>query len=537
MALMKRSYRKFTSIVAFLICSTVMALPANAQKPFSKKYNVLFIMVDDLKPELGCYGSAVVKSPNIDELAKSSTTFTAAYCQQAVCGPTRTSLLTGLRPDKTKVWDLKTKFRDENPEIVSLPQYFKANGYFTMGMGKVFDLSNTDKEGDAVSWSVPHQKTFPLAKGYENIAYGIYQSEKIKAIVRDEGNEGREEQEFYGPNKNPAIRYSTECLDVPDNAYMDGAMADYAIRQLKELKNKKQPFFMAVGFKKPHLPFIAPQKYWDLYDRNKIDLAAFTQKAAGSPDFAYHNAGELRNYAADIKSLDEKSQLLLLPEEKQRELIHGYYACISYTDAQIGKLLAALKANGLDKNTIVVLLGDHGWHLGDHSLWCKHSNFEQAVHVPLMFKMPGITNGSKSNSMVEFTDIYPTLCELTGLKTGKHLDGKSLKPVLQNKNAVVHDYAISQYPRGFNNDPRGIMGYSLRNKQYRYTEWIGGSFTTAQLFDVSKVKAVELYDYVNDPLETKNLAAEPGMEKVAKEMSEKLHEYYAQQFRTAGVVN
>jgi arylsulfatase A-like enzyme len=512
------------ALSAFLLMIT---LPGYAQK--SKKYNVLFIAVDDLKPELGCYGSSVVKSPNINELAASSTTFTSTYCQQAICGPTRASVLTGMRPDRTKIWDLKAKLRDESPDIVSLPQYFKANGYYTLGMGKVFDPSNTDKDGDAISWSVPFKKSFLLAKGYENIAYGIYQSPALKQIVEAEGNEGKEEQEFYGPNKNQTIRYSTECLDIPDNAYMDGAMADYAVEQLKSLKNNKQPFFMAVGFKKPHLPFIAPKKYWDLYERNKIELASFQQKAVNSPDVAYHNSGELRNYVADIKSLDDKGMLLKLPEEKQRELIHGYYACVSYTDAQIGKLLASLKANGLDKNTIIVLWGDHGWHLGDHSLWCKHSNFEQATKVPLIIKAPGITKGKKFTGLTEFVDIFPTVCQLAGLPVNSQLDGKSLLPVLKNNSIKGKEHAISQYPRGAGDGPKEIMGYSIRNKRYRFTEWIKG-FTTNKVFDEKNVVAVELYDYNEDPDETKNMANEPEMALVIKEMSAELHNYYKTQF-------
>jgi iduronate 2-sulfatase len=521
---------KFKSSIIFSVTTLIALLLFN--NVVAQKKNVLFIIVDDLKPELGCYGSKIVKSPNIDELAKTSTLFSSAYCQQAICGPTRASVLTGLRPDKTQVWDLKAKMRDMLPNVVTLPQYFKSNGYLTMAMGKVFDQSNTDKFGDSASWSVPLQKTFKLAKGYEDIAYGFYQNPIVKQKTKALGDSGKDETAFYGPDKEMSIRFSTECLDVPDNAYMDAAMADYAVKQLKDLKKQKQPFFMAVGFKKPHLPFIAPKKYWDLYDRSKIKLAQFVDKAAGSPDFAYHNAGELRSYAADIKPLDDKQNTLKLSEEKQKELLHGYYACISYTDAQIGKLINALKANGLDKNTIVVLIGDHGWHLGDHSQWCKHSNFEQAVKVPMIVKIPGVSKGQKNNNLVELVDLYPTLCNATNLKAEKYLDGQNLIPTIKNPNVKTKGFSISQYPRGFGGDPRGIMGYSIRTNQYRFTQWIGDKFTTAQMFDEKKVKAIELYDYINDPLETKNLANEPAMKFEVLKLSQMLNSYYQLQFET-----
>lgn len=509
-----------------LLISVSAVSPIFSQKT---KFNVLFIAVDDLKPELGCYGSTVVQSPNIDRLASSATTFINAYCQQAICGPTRASLLTGLRPDRTKVWDLKAKLREVSPGIISLPQYLKNNGYYTAGMGKIFDLSNTDKDGDAISWSVPFQKTFPLAAGYEDIAFGIYQSAHIKEIVKADGDNGKGEDQFYGPNKNQKIRYATECLDVPDNAYMDGAMADYAIQQLAQLKNNKQPFFLAVGFKKPHLPFVAPKKYWDLYDRSKIVLASFRAKAANSPEIAYHNGGELRNYGADIKPLNEKGITLQLPDEKQRELVHGYYACISYVDAQIGKLMQALKENNLDKNTIVVLWGDHGWHLGDHSLWCKHSNFEQATRVPLIIKVPGVTSGKKHMGFAQFIDVFPTISELAGLEVKSYLDGKSLVPALKKNKTIINSYAISQYPRGNGDGPKEVMGYTIRVGQYRYTEWVKG-FTTAMPFDPGKVVAVELYDYAKDPLETTNVAANPDKKNIVAHLAMQLHAFYKQQY-------
>lgn len=498
----------------------------------AQKYNILFIAVDDLKPDIRSFGFPETKTPGIDKLATTSTIFTSAYCQQAVCGPTRASLLTGLRPDKTQVWDLQTMIRDKNPDVVTLPQLFKQNGYQTIGMGKIFDPRSVDKEADALSWSVPYKKKFPLAAGYEDLAYETYQSADIKAkekagIKMGGGEEAKSE-----------VKVSTENLDVPDDAYMDGAMTNYAVKQIKELKTSTTPFFMAVGFKKPHLPFVAPKKYWDLYDRNKVSLAVWQKKSINGPDVAYHNSGEMRSFndIVPVENGGKKSDLLQLPEAKQRELIHGYYACISYIDAQIGKLVDALKENGLDKNTIIVIWGDHGWHLGDHSLWNKHSNFEQAARAPLLLYVPGITNGKNYIQPVEFVDIYPTLCELTGLPVASYLDGKSLVSALKDNNAKVKDFAISQYPRGAGKGARETMGYSLRNKQYRYTEWVGNFFNTAKPFNVADVKAVELYDLVNDPNETNNLAADPKMKEVVDELAAQLHGYYAQQYKTAGII-
>lgn len=496
------------------------------------KYNILFIAVDDLKPDINSFGFKEIKTPEIDKLSKSSTIFTSAYCQQAVCGPTRASLLTGLRPDKTQVWDLQTLIRDKNPDIVTLPQLLMSKGYQTIGMGKIFDPRSVDKMSDELSWSVPFKKKFKLAKGYEDLAFETYQSSSIKEMEKKGVKMGG------GEDAKSEAKISTECLDVPDDAYSDGAMANYAVNQLKELKNASSPFFLAVGFKKPHLPFVAPKKYWDLYDRNKVSLAVWQKKSINGPEIAYHNSGELRNFNDIIpdETTGQKDNLLHLPEDKQRELIHGYYACISYIDAQIGKLMNALKENGLDKNTIVVIWGDHGWHLGDHSLWNKHSNFEQATRAPLIFSVPGITTGKNYTQPTEFVDIYPTLCELIGIPIANYLDGKSLVPALKNNNYTVKEYSISQYPRGAGKGARETMGYTLRNKKYRFTEWVGNYFNTAKPFNKNDIKAIELYDLINDPNETNNLAGSTKMQQILDEMSEQLHAYYAQQYKTAGIV-
>jgi iduronate 2-sulfatase len=499
----------------------------------AKKMNVLFIAVDDLKPNINSFGDKFAITPNIDKLAQVSTVFTNTQCQQAVCGPSRASLLTGVRPDKTQIWDLKTLIRDKNPNIVMLPQYFKQNGYQTIGMGKIYDPRSVDKQLDAVSWSVPYTKKYKLAAGYEDLAFETYQSADIKAKEKAGVKMGG------GDDVKSEVKVSFENMDVPDDAYNDGAMANYAISQLKDLKSSATPFFLAVGFKKPHLPFVAPKKYWDMYDRNKMVLAPYQQKSENGPDVAYHNAGEMRSFndIVPVEADEKKGALLRLPNDKQKELLHGYYACISYVDAQIGKIMDALKANGLDKNTIVVIWGDHGWHFGDHSLWAKHSNFEQAARAPMLFSVPGLTNGKNYKQPAEFVDIYPTLCELNGLPVGAYLDGKSLVPALKNNDTKIKDFAISQFPRGGKgNGSREFMGYTLRNNQYRFTEWVGNSFTTAKPFNQADVSAVELYDLINDPNETKNIVADPKNKKLVEELTKQMHGYYEQQYKTAGVV-
>jgi arylsulfatase A-like enzyme len=302
--------------------------------------------------------------------------------------------------------------------------------------------------------------------------------------------------------RGPAV----ECADVPDDTYHDGKLTGMATQLLDSLSKNNKPFFLAVGYLKPHLPFVAPKKYWDMYRRNQFEPAPFQKKAINSPDIAYHASGELKFYN-DIPPFDSYSEdeLKHLPDEKQLEVIHGYYAAISYMDAQVMKLLEELDRLKIRENTIIVLWGDHGWHLGDHGLWNKHSNFEQAARVPLIMSVPGKPAGIRASGMCEFVDVFPTLCDLTNLPIPKYLDGISLVPAINNPSAELRAYALSQYPRG--NDK---MGYSIRTERYRYTEWFAGGFLTNKKYDPNLVIATELYDYQNDPLETKNLIDDPN---------------------------
>jgi arylsulfatase A-like enzyme len=309
---------------------------------------------------------------------------------------------------------------------------------------------------------------------------------------------------------------------------MDGALVNKAKTILSDLAKGGNPFFFAVGFAKPHLPFVAPKKYWDLYDRNTVPLAQFTEHAAESPEFAYHNSGELRAYS-DIPGIpgipgikSYTTNHIGLPVDKQRELVHGYYAAVSYADAQIGKLLDELERLGLAENTIVVLWGDHGWHLGDHDLWCKHSNFEQATRSPLIISAPWIRK-SKTSSPTEFVDIFPTICDLAGVDVPKKLDGESLVPLMKKPGSKVKEFAVSQYPR------KSLMGYSIRTDQYRLTYWMKDIYRSSMPFDTSIIVGKELYDYKTDPLETRSEVNNKKYKKVQQELDAQIVKFLKSQ--------
>lgn len=442
-------------LLACLLASTVA--------PAADRPNVLLICVDDLKPILGCYGDTLVKSPNIDRLAKRSTLFERAHCNQAVCSPSRNALLVGLRPQTLGIYDLATNFRRARPDAVTLPQHFKQHGWRTEAMGKVFHVGHGNTN-DERSWSVPHWNSKTA------VQYALPESKGKR-----EGDD--------------AHRAPVESADVPDSAYADGAVADEAIRRLQAAKQKpNEPFFLAVGLIRPHLPFVAPKKYWDLYDRAAFKLAEVRTPPEGAPSYAPQFGGELRQYSDIPKKGD-------LDDELQRTLIHGYHASISYMDAQLGRVIDELDRLELAKNTIIVLWGDHGWHLGDHGIWCKHTNYEQAARIPLLIAAPGVSGGSRSSALVETVDVYPTLCELAGLAPVDGLEGKSLAKVLRDPKTNHRDHVIHVYPRGQH------LGRAIRTDRYRLVEWktIGESTSTAEF---------ELYDYQSDPLERKNLAAD-----------------------------
>ena len=484
--------------------------------PDRERPNILFIAVDDLRPELGCYGNKYVISPNIDRLARSGMVFFNAFCQSAVCNPSRASLMTGLRPDSLKVWDLKTEMRSVAPDVMTLPQYLMKNGYFTTAVGKIYH----NVFPDSLSWSEPemHIKGFPFDPDAvyfsdENLAHIEMRKRQIVAN-HNEGKFIDRLGEWYVKAR------ATECIDVPDNAYYDGAQTDYAVRKLRELRDRKEPFFLAVGYYRPHLPFNAPKKYWDLYDRSKIPLAENPYLPENMPSMAISNNQELRGYF-DCKNLPAALDGAV-SEDTARLLKHGYYASVSYTDAQVGRLLDALEKEGLSKNTIVILWGDHGWKLGEHRSWAKMTNFEIDTRAPLIISVPGMkAKGKTTTSITEFVDIYPSLCELAGLPVPKGLAGKSVVPLLDNPEAGGKHAAYSQYLReGGWRGPDGItyMGYTVRTDQFRYVEWYN--------WDTHQLAAKELYDHRRDHGENRNIAGDPAFSGTMAELARQLRKCF-----------
>jgi iduronate 2-sulfatase len=507
------------------------AIVAGASVPFQdvragvrKPPNVLFVAVDDLRPELGCYGHGVVRSPNIDRLAREGMRFNRAYCQVAICSPSRASLMTGLRPDSSGVVDNVTYFRDTVPDVVTLPQHFHNHGYETAYVGKIYHGAMRDEEK---SWS---RKAVYAKPGFRRDVGG-YQLAENQALVehrREEVKQTYGQIQLGGLACGPAV----ESADVPDDAYQDGRSTESAIATLRRLKGGK-PFFLGVGFHKPHLPFVAPKKYWDLYDPAEIDLADNPFVPKDAPSVGMHSSFELR-----VRHGVPKSGAI--PDKMARNLIHGYLACVSYVDAQIGRIITELERLGLRDDTIIMLWGDHGWHLGEHTLWGKATNFEIATRCPLIVSAPGVKKtGRSSDALVELLDMYPSLCELAGLSVPEHVEGRSLVPVLSNPSHRGKSAAFSQFPcpalrewaamplspemRGTFFGPlvRGVeeklkaeapdrysedlysnhlMGYSMRTDRYRFTIWIDTRDPDAEPV------AVELYDHRNDPDENANVA-------------------------------
>ena len=463
---MKRTSLVVTSLLLF--CIHLQA----ADPP-----NVLLLMVDDLKPSFGAYGEPWVHSPNLDKLAASGTRFDSAYCNQAVCAPSRNNLLVGSRSTSTGVYSLGYHIRKAIPNVVTLPQHFKNHGYHAAGIGKVFHIGHGNVN-DELSWSVPFQP-----------------DKVIDYVLKDStGGELTREEAYFSNQKLGKIKSlprgaAWENADVDDDAYADGRIATEGIKRLNAYRKSGEPFFLALGFTKPHLPFCAPKKYWELYDPEKLPTAAYTQPPKGAPKYAGKTLGELNQY----KPIPQDGPLT---DEMTRTLIHGYYAAVSYMDAQVGRVLDELKRLQLQQDTIVVLWGDHGYHLGDHGSWTKHTNYEQANRIPLVIVAPGTTRAGTSNkSPVETVDIYPTLCELAGLPIPdgpQSIDGESLVPLLNGTADSVSDHAYHCFPKA------GKMGRAIRTQRYRMVEW--------KSFGSNGPAEFELYDYQHDPLETQNIA-------------------------------
>ena len=446
----------------------------------AEKPNVLFIAIDDLRPELGCYGEKAIRSPNIDKLASAGVVFERAYCQLAVCNPSRVSIMTGLRPDSTKVWDLATRFRHTIPDAVTLPQQFMKHGYHAVSHGKVFHNPWPDNQ----SWSEPH------AWPEESSLWSDKAKQRLAEYREKMRVDGRSESQI-----NRIRAQATEVVNTPDHKHIDGAIAEQALAAMKRLAKQDKPFFLAAGFIRPHLPFVVPRKYWELYDANAIPASPNPSLPKNSPSFAMNTMYELRDYF-DFDGTPPPDQGSLT-QAQQRRLKHGYYASVSFIDSLVGRLLSELESLDLADNTIVVLWGDHGWKLGEHNSWCKQTNYEIDARVPLIIRVPNAkANGQKTEALVELVDVYPTLCELARLPVSEHLDGRSMVPLLSNARQPWKQAAFSQFRR---QDGRvQLMGYSMRTDRYRYIEW--------QDRRTREVVAAELYDHVNDPNENTNIA-------------------------------
>ena len=445
--------------------------------------NILLLLVDDLKPALGCYGDRWAITPNIDRLAAQGVRFESAYCNQSVCAPSRNTLLLGVRSTTLGVYSLGRNFRQAAPDAVTLPQYFMNHGYRTEAVGKVLHTGHGNHE-DPASWSVAPQ----LEKVVE---YLLPENSAGGRLTREDAFFTNQMLGKVGSLPKGAAWEST---DVPDRAYADGRIAEEGIRRLRAASRRPdQPFFLALGFVKPHLPFTAPQKYWDQHDPKKFTIAPDQTHPEGAPNWAGKRGGEIVNYTPlTVENLREDAM--------QRKLLHGYYATSTFVDAQIGKVLNELERLGLESNTVIVLWGDHGWHLGDHGYWTKHTNYEQANRIPIIVVAPGrgLAAGRSTRQLTESVDLFPTLAELAGLpepNVPQGLDGLSLAPVLRDPSHEIRDHAYHCYPR------RGRMGRAIRTERYRLVEWRSVATPDAPA-------EYELYDYVDDPGEKRNLASE-----------------------------
>jgi sucrose-6-phosphate hydrolase SacC (GH32 family)/arylsulfatase A-like enzyme len=458
---------------------------------FAAPLNVLFIAIDDLRPELGCYGAKHIQSPNIDRLAQRGLLFERAYCQQAVCNPSRASILSGCRPDTTKVMANNTFMRPMMPDVVSLPQHFKNNGWYSVSLGKIFHHSEKEPGNDPLSWSEPawfHGEPFQHWFSKES-------AEEIKRLKK------------LPPEQRPKLIRPApfEAAVEPDASYPDAQTAAKAIETLQRLKAMEKPFFLGVGFVKPHLPFTAPQKYWDLYPAETIKLPPNYYPTKGAPEAAFHNGYELRSYGG----IPPKGGI---SDETALNLIRGYRACTTFMDVQVGRVLDELDRLGLRENTIVVFWGDHGYHLGENGLFTKMTNFELGTHVPLIVSAPGMkTAGQRTRALVELVDLYPTLAELAGLSKPLHLEGRSFAPLLADPAQPWKQAAFSQYLRP---GPDRIMGRSVRTDRWRYTEWVNGK---------NESVGNELYDEEGDPQENVNIVSDPKNAPVVAQLVAQLH--------------
>ena len=501
---MKIGLRKFIrriSVGALVASAMWGRLEAMEARPL----NVLFIAVDDLRPELGCYGQKHVKSPNIDRLAKRGLVFDKAYCQVAHCGPSRASLLSGVRPGSI--------------EKIHLPEFFKNNGYHTEAMGKVYH--GTFAKGIERS-NLNHEKSWSVPAFYPGPQY-YYSEAGIKEARRVFSKRAKKLNVPVDDWVNHFVQgFATEAPDVADNVPYDGQIAERAVSRMRKIKD--DPFFLAVGFTKPHLPFVAPKKYWELYSDSDICLPDNMYAQKDAPGFALLPMFEMGQYT-DTRGTAAWDENLM------RRLIHGYYACVSYVDAQIGKVLDELDRLGLRENTVIVLWGDHGWKLGEHNAWSKYSNCENDTRVPVIVSAPGMNAaGCRTDAIIELVDLYPTLCDLCGLPRPGFLEGTSAAPLLEDPRLLWKTAAFSQIPRTVRDEnakKTNLVGYAIRTDRYHLTLWIKQKNVKRNALKSAvspdDIMAVELYDHTKDPEENVNCANNPEYADVVRALKKKLY--------------
>jgi iduronate 2-sulfatase len=481
----------YDRIKLILSLSVLCALPSTGQ--VLQKPNILIIMVDDLRPELGSYEKKHMVTPHIDRLAKMGQLFTRAYTNFPTCGPSRASLLTGLYPSRTRFNEWNCSQDKDVPGVVSMPMHFRNNHYKTISLGKVYNNLEDGKGSWDEIWR-------PVISSTEMIGWEYLSKAGIETFAQL--NQQRlSDVTPRTSNHLPKKGFAFEGPDVEDAAYMDGKTTDKTIEKLQELRqNPTQPFFLTVGFYKPHWPFNAPAKYWNLYNRDQIQLPANQFPPTNAPDIMKLDQGGLRTHYGIPRTGP-------LPDSLAKSLLHGFYASISYIDSQVGKILNTLEYFGMDENTIVILWGDQGQELGEHGLWDKNKSFSTSLQIPLIVKVPGKKTNVKVSELVESVDIYPTLCELTGIRKPFHLQGRSIAPVLNATGGKVKEAVFCRATP---------EGETVITQTHSYTEFYDQH---------KKVKARALFDLRTDPDENHNIAEAATSKAIVAELSRRLEEH------------
>ncbi|MFT5886073.1 MAG: iduronate 2-sulfatase [Arcticibacterium sp.] len=483
-----------------------------------KKPNVLFVSIDDLRPTLGVYDDPIAITPNIDKLAGEGITFREAFCQAAVCAPSRASLMTGIRPDSTRVWHLGDKFREINPQAVTMPQHFSEFGYHTVNIGKIFH----NYMPDSISWDEPDLRPSRYVKKDWLMRDGetFYISQEVnesQAIKRDSLLKKSPIRYADGWNTGPAW----EAANVHDTMYYDGAQTKLAKQTLTRLAKSDKPFYMGLGYFRPHLPFAAPQKYWDMYDHDKIPLPNNMEIPEGAPLQAMNSMYELRHYDG-FGHIGHPTAGYKMNEDTMRTLRQGYYASVSYVDALLGDLISHMKEIGIYENTIIVVWGDHGWKLGDHNSWGKMTNYNIDLKVPIIIRSPNqINRGAQTYAITELVDLFPTLCELAEIDIPAYMQGLSLVPLMENPKLNWKKAAFSQFHRRpkVSADGKRYMGYSLNTPEYHYIEWYTWDHKNGTK---GKLTDIELYDRENDPDEKVNLSSNIELAEIKQSLASQL---------------